>query len=427
MNLLRAMLAILLAVPLRAEERPRPLMRDFMGLSVRAAQFRPELYAPVTRMVRDLHVLRRDVGDDTSAPLDFSSSGGRASWASLYGNLQKAGCRAHASLLLDGLGPGDWKSMERDAHAYGFAFARAFGGMLDTAEIGSEPRNYDDAAYRRLFVAMARGMREGNPRLRIATCAVTPGQGGSHAKSMDLFSGLDPLWDILSIHAPAEVEPGPVWRRSHPEDPSTKLTETVGSVLRWRDEHAKGRQVWVTEFGYDAAAKAAPKTGEFAKWAGCTEEQQAMWNVRSLLVFARMGVDRAYVYESDDCDETRPRGSSGITRNFQPKPAFHALAWLQRSLGKYRFSRVEREDAGECYAYEFTHDTDPKLHVWAVWRTLGEAKKVRLFHDPLEIERAERMPLTADAPEGVNIVREIEGYFAIEATERPTLVWLRGK
>lgn len=54
---------------------------------------------------------------------------------------------------------------------------------------------------------------------------------------------------------------------------------------------------------------------------------------------------------------------------------------LQRSLGDYRFSRVEREDAGECYAFEFVHGTDAKKRAWVVWRTSGEPRVVRLFNN----------------------------------------------
>jgi hypothetical protein len=195
-------------------------------------------------------------------------------------------------------------------------------------------------------------------------------------------------------------------------------------VLKWRDEHAPSKEFWVTEFGYDAGTKPPPATGDFAKWQGGTEEQQAMWSVRSFLLLARLGVDRAFLYFFNDSDEPRVHGSSGITRNFQPKPAFHALAWLQRSLGDYRFSRVEREDAGECYAYEFVHGTDTGKRVWVIWRTAGEPRVVRLFHDLLRVIRAERMPLVEGAAEVVNVMQEIEGYLAVQASERPVMIWI---
>jgi hypothetical protein len=428
--MLRIAAFLLLAATALAEDRPHPLMRDFIGLNVHTVNFKPALYAPVTRVLRNYHPFDWDVAGDTAAPLSFPLAKNRVDWGELYGKWRKAGYHAHASIMFDNFKPKDWKDLAKDAQTYGREFASHFGpsakdSLLEAAEIGNEPGKYDDATYRKLFEAMARGLREGDPKLRIATCAATPGKSEPYAKSVSCFEGLDSLWDILNIHVYAQVEPWPTWKRSYPEDPATKFTATVKAALAWRDAHAAGKDVWVTEFGYDATTQPPPKTGDFAKWQGSTEEQQAMWNVRTFLLLARLGVDRAHLFFFNDDDEPKLHSSSGITRKFQPKPAFHALAWLQSSLGDYRFARVEREDAGECYAYEFTHATDSKKRVWAVWRTAGEPRVVRLLHDPLTVERAERMPLVAGPAEKVEFKREIEGYISIEAAERPTLIWLK--
>ena len=408
--------------------RPRPLMKDFIGLNVHTVQFKPELYAPVARVLRNYHPMKWDFGDDTSAATTFPMAANRVNWGQMYGSWKKAGYRTHASLMFDDLAPGAWKNIEHDANAYGLAFAKAFGPsakepLLDAVEIGNEPGKYDDATYRRLFEAMARGIRAGDPALRIATCAANLGPSGRYSKSVDCLAGLDGLWDILNIHCYAEAEPWPTWRRSYPEDPATKFVENVGHVLKWRDEHAPTKELWVTEFGFDASTKPPPATGDFAKWQGSTEAQQAMWSVRSFLLLARLGVDRAHLYFFNDSDEPHVHGSSGLTRNFQPKPAFHALAWLQRSLGEYRFARVDREE-GDCHAYEFVHGSQPAKRAWVVWRPAGESHVVRLFNDPLHVVRAERMPLVAGEAEAVAVRQEIEGYMAVEAAERPVIIWL---
>lgn len=418
-----------IAAILPASAAEKPLMRDFMGLNVHTVQFKTELYAPVTRVLRNYHPFSWDVGKDTSAPLDFPFARNRVDWGSLYGKWKKAGYRTHASIMIDDTKPDVWKNLEADAEKYGRAFATHFGpsskdALLEAAEIGNEPGKYEDAIYRRIFESMAKGLRAGDPKLQIVTCAATLGKSHEYAKSVTCFEGLGALWDVLNLHIYAEVEPWPTWRRSFPEDPRTKFIETVTEALGWRDQHAPGKPLWVTEFGYDASTKQPPKTGNFAKWQGNTDEQQAEWIIRSYLLLARHGVDRAHAYFFNDEDEPRVHSSSGLTRHFQPKPSFHAVAWLLASLGDYRFSRVEREDAGECYAYEFTKGTDAKQRVWAVWKPSGEPKVARLFHDPMKVVRAERMPLAPGPAEEVKIKREIEGYLAVEAGEKPILIWL---
>ncbi len=145
----------------RAEEKERPLMRDFMGLNGHTVQFKPDLYAPVARMIRDYHPMHWDLGKDTSFPTTFPSARNKVDWSTVYGSWVKAGLHVNASLMFDDFAPGDWRNISRDAAVYGEEFACAFGSssraLVESAEIGNEPGKYSDAEYRRLFEAMAGG------------------------------------------------------------------------------------------------------------------------------------------------------------------------------------------------------------------------------------------------------------------------------
>ena len=194
------MLLICMTAGSRAAEKPRPLMRDFIGLCGHTVQFKPELYAPVTRLVRDYHPMKWDFGDDTSYAPKFPFARNNVDWSAVYGSWQKAGYRAHASLMFDDIAPGEWKDLPRDAFDYGKAFASSFGALLDAAEIGNEPGKYDDATYRTLFEAMARGIRAGDPKMRIATCATNLWKSGAYSKSVDCLAGLESLYDVMNFH-----------------------------------------------------------------------------------------------------------------------------------------------------------------------------------------------------------------------------------
>ncbi len=416
-------------------EKERPLMRDFMGLNGHTVQFKPDLYAPVAKVIRDYHPLRWDLGDDTAFPTIFPSARNKVDWSRVYGSWVKAGLRVNASLMFDDIPPGDWKDRARDGAAYGEAFARAFGpssrALVESAEIGNEPGKYADAEYRQLFEAMAGGLRQGDPRLRIATCATNLGPSGRYSKSIDCLAGLESLYDIVNIHLYAEIEGWPTWRRGAPEDPKTKFIEHLRSVVAWRAEHAAGKDLWLTEFGWDASTKPPPPTGDFAKWEGSTETQQAQWIVRAWLIAARLGLDRAYLYFFNDKDDAHVHGSSGLTRDFVPKPSYHAAAWLQKSLGDYRFSRVLREDAavgGEGYAYEFVHGTDPQRRVIAVWRVSGGAETPATL--PISgklVTHAERMPMSGAPAAVVETTAEGAEALRLMAGEAPVLVWVTGR
>src|SRR5215207_5852855 len=192
MRLPLAMLALLTGSAWAGEQ---PLMRDFIGLNVHTVQFKPDLYAPVTRVPRNYHPFSWDVGKDTSAPLDFPFAKNRVHWEGLYGDWKKAGFRTHASIMIDDTKPSAWKDLAADAEKYGRAFAAHFGpsapkAMLEAVEIGNEPGGYEDAEYQKVFEAMAKGLRAGDPALKIATCATTLGKSGKYAKSVSCLEGL---------------------------------------------------------------------------------------------------------------------------------------------------------------------------------------------------------------------------------------------
>ncbi len=382
-------------------EAPRPLMRDFIGINGHTVQFKPELYAPVARLVRDYHPVSWDLGTNTAVPAPFPFAKNRVDWSRVYGSWRAKGLAINASLMFESIEPRAWKDVEADARAYGRAFASEFGPsgqrpLVESVEIGNEPGKWSDADYSRLFQAMARGLREGDPKLRIATCNLTTGKSGDYEKSVECVADFPQLFDALNIHSYAQLENWPTWRRSFPEDPRLpKYFQDIEALCRWRDAHAPGKPVWLTEFGYDSTTQPAEKTGGFTKWVGVSDEQQAAWLVRSLLVFSAMPIERAYIYFFNDDDKPRLHASAGVTRHFQPKPSYHALAHLQRTLGDYRFGRIVTNEPGRLRVQVYRHGADAKKIVWAVWSPTGDTNPVlhKLTGAPGKLVDSQRMPL----------------------------------
>ena len=405
-----ALLMALAAAQQPAAEKPvdaaqgRPLIRDFVGLNGHTVQFKPKLYAPVGRLARDYHPVEWDLGKETDFVTTFPFARNRVSWEQVYGSWTAEGWDVNVSLMFETIPQKQWKDVPRDAQAYGRAFAKAFGPsaakpLVSSAEIGNEPGKWDDASYRTMFEAMAKGLREGDPKLKVVTCAAIAGKSHDYAKSLDCVKGLEGLYDVINVHAYAQLENWPTWKRSFPEDPRLlEYLNHMNAAIQWRNANAPGKPIWLTEFGYDSSTKEPPKTGDFAKWVGNTDEQQAQWLVRSILVFSAMDLQRAYIYFFDDKDEPSLHAASGVTRNGQPKPSFHALAHLQKVLGDYRFSKVVAAKADEVYAYEYRHATDPKKAVIAAWSPTGSGRSVR-WVIPEAVTRSERMPLVGgDVP-----------------------------
>jgi hypothetical protein len=231
---------------------------------------------------------------------------------------------------------------------------------------------------------------------------------------------------VLTIHSYAMAEGWPTWRRSYPEDPKIEFLKSIEALLAWRDEHAKAKPVWVTEFGWDASTKPPPKTGDFAKWDGnVSDEKQAQYLVRAFLLFSAMDVQRAYLYFFNDSDEPSFHASSGITRNFEPKASFHAVGYLWRTLDEYRFGRTLLKTQDECYAFEFDHGTNPRKHIIVAWSPTGSGRTTDMDL-PLadrRVVQAERMPLAAGAVQPIEVRREA-GTAHVPISESPVYLWV---
>ncbi|MGC4016035.1 MAG: hypothetical protein QM755_16130 [Luteolibacter sp.] len=418
-----ALLLLALACIARAAPAPqRPLMKDFLGLNGHTVQFKPEFYRPVCGVVRDYHPVEWDLGKETGKLPDLPMAKNRVPWDKVYGSWKDKGWTIDACLMFESVPRPQWQNLPADAKAYGRAIAKQFGPssatpLLESVEIGNEPGKWSDEDYTTIFRAMAEGVREGDAKLKIATCNLTVGKSGDYEKSVSCIEKSLPLVDVLNIHSYAQLEGWPTWKRSYPEDPALKkYLPDIEALCKWRDEKCPGKPVWLTEFGYDSSTKPAPASGTFSKWEGVSDLRQAQWLTRSVLVLSAMPLDRAYVYFFDDKDEPQVHGSSGLTRNLQPKPSFHALAHLQKTLGDYRFSRVIKNDPGQVRLQEYIHATDPKKLVWVVWSPTGSDRTFQqaIPNLPGKLIAAERMPL-----DGNPVTLPVKTPFTAEINESP--------
>lgn len=416
----------------KAADRPAPLMRDFMGLNVHTVQFKPDLYAPVCRRLRDYHPVSWDVGEKPANATTFPFAANRVDWGSLYGSWIRAGFEVDACLMFDQIPPANWHDPARDARAYGEAFARFFGPsgahrLVTSVEVGNEPSTYSPELYRTLFEAMARGLRAGDPKLTIATCAIRAGKVDEWSKPLSALDGLGDLYDVLNIHTYPFKEHWPTWRRSYPEDPTIPYLKDVEELVRWRDGHAPTKQIWVTEFGYDSASKSPDPKGEWAKWVGVSDAEQARYVVRSFLCLSALPVDRAYLYFFNDKDEPQLHGASGITRNFKPKPSFYAVSHLYRTLGEYRFVRAAAREAGGLYCFEYAHGSKPNERVYVAWLGNGvdaTARRVLPLKGLTGIYRVERMASREGEPTHVDW-KQTEAGPEVEVGGEPIYLWAR--
>jgi hypothetical protein len=218
--------------------------------------------------------------------------------------------------------------------------------------------------------------------MRIATAAIILGESAPYMKSISCYDGWLDQIDILNLHTYAIRGQWPDRFRTYPEDPQCDFVSRMAEAVAWRDENAPGKEVWITEFGWDAhnaepsAEREQKPIYERPSMIGRT--QQAEFLLRGFLVFARIGADRAYMYfYQDDGPKEGLHNASGIISAVK-QPAYYAMASLQRHLGDFRFSRVISEDPEGVYAYLFAADDGRRAIVAWSPTLMGEERSFAL-------------------------------------------------
>ncbi len=255
-------------------------------------------------------------------------------------------------------------------------------------------------------------MRQGDPKLLISTCVVyaRTTEREVSQEHCDLAT-LESLYDVLNVHSYAEAEGYPSWRRSFPEDSKLDFLPKIHEVISWRNQNAPGKQVWLTEFGWGSTTKPQATEGDFKKWVGVTDVQQAQYLVRAFPVFSTIDLDRAYIFWFNDQDVASVHASSGLTRQYQPKPSFHAVAHLFATLGDYRFERVVTEKPGEILVMEFRHGMMPDRLIWVAWSPTGKGRAavMRIRGPSRTLERGQRMPIATGEAEPASWTKRRRG------------------
>lgn len=207
--------------------------------------------------------------------------------------------------------------------------------------------------------------------------------------------------DILNVHhycgqSPPELATvdtnvdrsgAKVGRRTYEQD--------LKQLFRWRDKHAPGKPVWLTETGYDTGG---PKA--------VGERMQAAWMVRDIMLALAGGMDKVLVYREAGSSPVF-YGASGVLNNGGAlRPSWFTYATLIRQLdGVTEGIQLPCEDANvRLYAWKRGEQT-----VLSAWAVKGQAKL------PLKLGRSS----VTDAFGHTDAPRDVE---ALSLTEFPIYI-----
>jgi hypothetical protein len=216
------------------------------------------------------------------------------------------------------------------------------------------------------------------------------------------------------------------------------LRTALAGVVAYRDQHLPGKEVWLTEFGYDTD----PGSRLRAPAIGSADAQavQGQWLVRSFLALLDAGIDRAFLFVSrDSCtgdasqcpDHDVQFETSGLLTqkgDEQPKTAWYYLATVRARLGSMRYAGTIASGLANVSVARFI-DAAAGQGAYVVWMTTSDgsiATNYALSVAPT-VTAATSVTLTAGSTIGTSAAAPIAGgKVTLTVSETPTLVLVDG-
>ena len=354
----------------------------------------PTLYNRIASFARNYHNFDWDVPNPDVIPDFEEMANGKGTktfwwlnWDKEYKAWIDAGLAVDACITFnkDILPPEKWNIPYQSAYNYGKKFAKHFGqlygnSMVKIVEIGNEPWGYPAGWYKNILLGMAKGIKNTDPAIEIFPCALQAAfpdeeyEGGGNYMGTRLTPEAAKYLSGINSHYYSHVINVNGERISvYPENIRSGL-RGIFNDIRFRDKNMPEKQIILSEWGWDSDG-----AGENCTHPACVSEQaQAIYAIRSLLIFSRLGIDKAiwYFFANENL-ESRLHGRSGLTgsvkTNFKIKKSFLAFESLIKLLGNKYFLHSIKEDK-TAYIYLFGDKDGNPSHIVA-WKPVDSSDK----------------------------------------------------
>ena len=335
----------------------------------------PWLYNQVCSLARNYHRLDWDIKSPNQSP-EYDKMTTRGStipipwlnWDKEYQQWKAAGFSIDASLLFNkDLFP---DSLWKEPYQESFDFAREFTThfvnnkkFINQIEVGNEPWGYNSYVYQQILSGFADGAHQ-NSSVNILPCATQaydPLPDANHyikryisKNNINRIDGLNThIYNYIFNKDGKQVA-------VNPEDPRAEIW-SINNLARFRDKNLPGKDIYVTEFGYDSDGG-----NEECTHSVCVPEKvQAIYGIRSALILQRLGVKQFYwYYFANVAYNSFIHNRSGLTSSsnagFVEKQSFFAFKLLYSVLKNYSFDKALSENS-RLFAYQFTDQQNNKI------------------------------------------------------------------
>ncbi len=202
------------------------------------------------------------------------------------------------------------------------------------------------------------------------------------------------------------------------------LREKLAEIVQWVHVNLPGREVWLSEFGYDTDLRSPFHAPAVGKWSG--EETQAIWMVRSYFALAQAGVDRAMMCMFRDTKSTGGGvfETSGLVTEkgqWKPKPSYYYVATLKNRLKGLKYVETIKTNHPDVIACRFASDSGKGAI--AVWRGTAYAEISNNVKIPVKVGAATRVDFKTGSTTGAESQIAVNGgKITLDVSEQPTII-----
>jgi hypothetical protein len=250
--------------------------------------------------------------------------------------------------------------------------------QIDTFELWNEP-NLEGAGwapwvgtmdqYYEIFRTGAEGAKRADPAARVSHA----GYAGigldlvDRLRSYTYADGKHPLdfTDIINVHFYSGRQPPEISVRDRNANrtgtpaiaDAPTFPENILALTDWRDQYAPGKEIWLTETGYDVGGPI-----------GLGERDQAAKVPRVTMLSLAAGVEKVFIYREKGSNPAMHAGA-GLCRNDDSlRPAWFTYATLIRQFVGVKPGRALRisHDDPNVWIHLWERDGQPLLTAWTV-------------------------------------------------------------
>lgn len=268
------------------------------------------------------------------------------------------------------------------------------------------------------------GVKNADPNIKLV-------MGGTAGQSIDYIERMRTwsmesradktfIYDVINVHKYT-------WNES-PEDGGIK--ELMQSIVDYRDQFLPDVEVWITEFGWDSGESdtkfSCLSIGTYDK-----EEVQAQWMVRTYLLLAASGVDRAaqFMLRDTDSDGLGWFQTCGLVHeknDWSPKTSWYYVYTMRNILKGTYFAGEVNSFNEDILLYKF-QNAESDTTIYALWAKTSDGSvienyRLNLVDEPDSITLREMIPgSTQGIATSLNLDPRTK-QTSVDVSERPVFI-----